>query len=200
MRSEELLGTSKFFVIVLLAFTYLPTFLFAQTNYQSSSANVTISGTSSLHDWTEKSAKGSAAATFVISSDHKITGLSALSFSVPAKSLKSEHSGMDNNTYKALKTDKHANITYTVSSATVEPVNANTFTIKTKGKLSIAGTIQETDVVGTAKLNGDRSITVTGSKKIKMTDYKVTPPTAMLGTIKTGNDLTISYDLKLTSK
>jgi hypothetical protein len=42
----------------------------------------------------------------------------------------------------------------------------------------------------------DKSFTVTGVKKMKMTDYNVKPPTALLGTIKTGNDITISYNLK----
>jgi hypothetical protein len=30
-----------------------------------------------------------------------------------------------------------------------------------------------------------------------MTDYGVSPPTAMLGTIKTGNDITVSFSSKI---
>lgn len=126
----------------------------------------------------------------------KISDLSLLVFTLPVTSLKSEHKTMDNNTYKALKASKHPEIVYALSSATVTPVNATTFTIRTKGKLTIAGTTRETDVVATAKVNPDNSITVTGSKKLKMTDYGVTPPKVMM--IKTGNDLTISYNLRLT--
>jgi polyisoprenoid-binding protein YceI len=103
---------------------------------------------------------------------------------------------MDNNTYKALNVDKNPNITYVLSSATVTPVDGNTYTIKTTGKLTIAGSTRETDVVATGKMNADKSISVTGSKKFKMTDYGIKPPTAMLGTIKTGDDITISYNLK----
>lgn len=127
---------------------------------------------------------------------NKISDLSLLVFTLPVTSLKSEHKTMDNNTYKALKANKHPEIAYTLSSATVTPVNATTYTIKTRGKLTIAGTTRETDVEGTAKLNADNSITVTGSKKLRMTDYGVTPPKVMM--IKTGNDLTISYNLRLT--
>lgn len=182
-------------LFTLLLLMYAPLCVFAQTNYRSSNVNITIKGTSSLHDWAEKSSAGTAAAAFTVSND-KITGLSNLMFTMPAKTLKSEHKTMDNNTYKALKTDKHANITYAASSATITPAGANAFTVRTKGKLIIAGTARETDITGTATLHPDNSITVTGSKKIKMTDYNVTPPTAMLGSIKTGNDLTISYNLK----
>lgn len=127
---------------------------------------------------------------------NRITDLSLLVFTVPATSLKSEHKTMDNNTYKALKADKHPDIVYTLTSATVTPVNATTFTIKTRGKLTIAGTTRETDVDASARVNADNSITVSGSKKLKMTDYGVTPPKVMM--IRTGNDLTISYNLRLT--
>lgn len=124
----------------------------------------------------------------------KISDLSLLEFTVPVTSLKSEHKTMDNNTYKALKANTHPDIAYTLSSATVTPVNATTFTIKTRGKLTIAGTTRETDVDATAKLNPDNSISVSGSKKLRMTDYGVTPPKVMM--IKTGNDLTVSYQLR----
>ena len=103
---------------------------------------------------------------------------------------------MDNNTYKALNADKSPNISYVLGSATVTPVDASTYTIKTTGKLTIAGNTRETDVIATGKINPDKSITVTGSKRFKMTEYGVKPPTAMFGTIKTGDDVTISYNLK----
>lgn len=166
-----------------------------QIKFKSQNGSVQIAGTSSLHDWTEKSDKGTAEATFAINND-KIIDLSTLTFTLPSKSLKSEHTMMDNNTYKALNADKNPNITYVATSATVTPVDATTYTIQTAGKLTIAGNTRETEVVATGKINADKSITVTGTKKFKMTDYGVKPPTAMFGTIKTGDDLTISYNLR----
>jgi YceI-like domain len=166
-----------------------------QVKFRAQSGGVQIAGTSSLHDWTEKSDKGIAEATFAMNND-KITDLSALTFTLASKSLKSEHTMMDNNTYKALNADKNPNITFVGGSATVTMIDASTYTIKSTGKLTIAGNTRETDIVATGKINPDKSITVTGSKKFKMTDYGIKPPTAMLGTIKTGDDLTISYNLK----
>jgi hypothetical protein len=179
------------FVVALINF---PLHLEAQSKYHTHNETISVSGTSSLHDWTEKSTKAEAEATFIIQND-KIAGVSALSFRVPATSLKSEHKGMDNNTYKALKADKYENITFVLTSATVTPVDANTFTIRSKGKLTIAGTTKDTEVIAKAVLH-EKGIIVTGSKKLKMTDYKVTPPTAMLGTVKTGNDITIVFSLR----
>lgn len=180
-------------LLALLLVLNIPISLFSQTRYRSSAATITVSGTSTLHDWTETSTKGTAQAVFLINGG-KISDLSMLVFTVPVTSLKSEHKTMDNNTYKALKADKHPEIAYTLSTATVTPVNATTFAIKSRGKLTIAGTTRETDVDATARLNADNSISINGSKKLRMTDYGVTPPKVMM--IRTGNDLTVSYQLK----
>lgn len=196
MRKNTLLMLQpKPMVFVLLTLLILPSSLFAQTQYRAANATVTVEGTSTMHDWKETSKAGNANAVFVISSN-KISELTQLVFTVPAKTLKSGNSSMDNNTYKALKADKNPDITYTLSSATISQVNATTFTINTKGKLTIAGTTRDTDVVGMAKLNADNSLSVSGSKKFKMTDYNITPPKVMM--MKTGNDVTISYNLKFT--
>lgn len=193
MRSTTVSFRRRAALFVLLIVVHIPFFSLAQTKYRSSGAIITVSGTSTLHDWKETSSKGSGNAVFMVGKG-KISDLSLLVFTVPVTSLKSEHKTMDNNTYKALKANTHPDIAYTLSSATVTPVNATTFTIKTRGKLTIAGTTRETDVDATAKLNPDNSISVSGSKKLRMTDYGVTPPKVMM--IKTGNDLTVSYQLR----
>jgi polyisoprenoid-binding protein YceI len=106
---------------------------------------------------------------------------------------------MDNNTYKALKTNSHKHISFIMTSGTVSPVDANTYNVKVQGKLTLAGNTRETDLLGIAKFNpADKSITITGTKKMKMTEFGVKPPTVMMGTIKTGNDISITYHLKVT--
>ena len=106
---------------------------------------------------------------------------------------------MDNNTYKALKTTAYQQITFTLSSSTLTQLDGGNYQIRCIGKLSIAGTTRETELIATGKLNpADNSFSVSGTKKMKMTDYNVKPPTVMMGTIKTGDDITISYNLKLT--
>ena len=104
---------------------------------------------------------------------------------------------MDKNTYKALDTDKNPNISFVLTNGTVTSTGANNYQLNCVGKLTIAGTVKETDLVAVGKYNpADKSFTVTGVKKMKMTDYNVKPPKVMLGTIKTGNDIAITYNLK----
>lgn len=153
-----------------------------------------VKGTSTLHDWEMKTSKGECNAVFTLSPSNQLTSLSFLNFAMPANSLKSEHSSMDKNAYKALKTDNNANITYSMSSATI----AADGSIKCQGKLSIAGATVDADLIATAKVNADKSVTVTGSKKISMKDFKIDPPTFMMGAVKTGNDITLNFTLILT--
>jgi polyisoprenoid-binding protein YceI len=105
---------------------------------------------------------------------------------------------MDNNTYKALKTKTNKNISFVFVSGTVSSADAASYQVKVIGNLTIAGKIQKIDLAASARYNAaDKSFTINGSKKLKMTDYGVSPPTAMLGTIKTGNDITVSFSSKI---
>ena len=168
-----------------------------KTAFRLQNLNLEVTGTSTLHDWEIKSTKGQAEVAFVLASD-KLSGIAGLNFSIPAESLKSGNSMMDNNTYKALKTGQHKNISYVLTSGNIAPVDGNTFQIKTTGKLTIAGTTKETELVATAKYNAaDKSYTVTGTKKIKMSQWGVKPPTVMMGTIKTGDDISITFNAKI---
>ncbi len=171
----------------------------AQTPYQSQEIDIRLNGTSNIHDWEMKAVKGSSEASFTIDLKNKVTALTSLSFILPATNLKSEHKVMDNNTYKALKTAKNPNLSFVLASATVVLTGTDTYQLNCSGKLTIAGTTKETNLIATAKYNpADKSLTITGVKKMKMTDYNVQPPKALLGTIKTGDNISISYTLKYT--
>ena len=171
----------------------------AQTSYESHSMDISLKGTSTLHDWEMKAATGTSEAEFTVGDDGNITSLSKLSFTLPAVNLKSGRTVMDKNTYKALKTRANPNISFVLTSATVTAEGNNNYLLNCNGRLTIAGSTKATDLVATARYNpSDKSFTVTGVKKMKMTDYDVKPPTVMLGTIKTGNDISIAYNLKFT--
>ena len=169
----------------------------AQSRYTAATIDLTVSGTSTLHDWTMKSLKADCSANIAISSDGQIAGISDLVFNTPATSLKSEHTSMDNNAYKALKTDRNPVINFTVMSVSVAPAQAGGSVVTCKGKLTIAGTSRDQDIVALCKLNGDNTISVIGTEKISMKEFSVDPPTFMLGTIKTGNEILLSFHLTL---
>ena len=181
-------------IILLMLFMQLAFASMAQVKYYAKDdLQIIVSGTSTMHNWDMKTSKGESNATVTLNSSGQLTGLTALNFTVPAETLKSEHNGMDKNAYKALKTSEHTTISYMLSSATVEPNGA----IKCQGKLSIAGTTLDAGLTATGQVNADKSISVKGSKKISMKEFNMIPPSFMLGTVKTGNDVTVQFNLTL---
>ncbi|HZH96009.1 MAG TPA: YceI family protein, partial [Flavisolibacter sp.] len=181
------------FALILVA----PLLLSAQSKFHGQDLIISVTGTSSLHDWEMKSRKAISEALITINKD--MVTIASLSFTMPVETLKSGHNTMDKNTYKAIDSKKNPNIMFVLASVTsITPTGAHTYLFKGTGKLTIAGTTKLTDIQATLKYNpADKSFTCTGSKKIKMTEYGVKPPVAMLGTIKTGNEVSINYNINL---
>jgi hypothetical protein len=172
---------------------------FAQLKYESAGGvKIVIEGTSNIHDWDMKSDKGFCSGIFDVSNTGTLTGMSYLNFSVPAESLKSEHKAMDKNTYKALNTGKFNQINFTASSASIKPNGAG-YILTAKGRLTISGVTKDVTLTANGVVNADKSITYTGTYQLKMTDYKVDPPTAMFGAIKTGDAIVVKFNLLLKS-
>jgi Uncharacterized conserved protein len=170
----------------------------AQVKYQSKGpVKITIKGTSNIHDWDLQSDKGVCSAEFLFTPGGYIDGLSTLQFTVPAESLKSDNKTMDKNTYKALNTGKHNTISFVAGNAVIKPNGGNGFTLIAKGKLTISGVSRDVEITANGVVNADKSITYSGAYKLKMTDYKVNPPNIMFGAIKTGDDVTVQFDLVL---
>ena len=171
---------------------------FAQVKYTNrNNASLTVSGTSTLHDWDMKSAQGNCEATITLNAAGALTALNSLSFSTNTAELKSGKGAMDKNAYKALKTDKNPTITYVAATSTVSLISGTDYLVKTVGKLTIAGTTLDAEVSANCKVHPDKTVTVMGSKKLSMKEFGMVPPSFMMGTIKTGNDVTLKFDFTL---
>ncbi len=165
----------------------------AQTfNVNNTASSLIIEGTSNIHDW-EIEAKDQQGKLIAELNDGQLVKLTQLDFVVKAESLKSGKGGMDKNTYKALNTDKHKTITYKLTEVkSIDCTTTGNCKVTTTGNLTIAGTTKPIEIIFDAKVNGDKMV-LSGTKSIKMTDFKVDPPTAMFGTITTGDELTIKF-------
>lgn len=162
---------------------------FAQEAYTIQKASVVVSGTSTLHDWEMKADGFTCTSSFLIE-NNKVLQVKSLSLSIPVQTLKSGKGAMDKNAYSALKVDAHKQITYTITSAKV--VGAK---ILTMGNLTIAGVTKPIEIESTCTVAADNTIVCKTSKKFKMTDFKVEPPSFMFGSVTTGDDITLAFDL-----
>lgn len=161
-----------------------------------------IEGTSNVHDW-----KADAA---VVNAEIELdaAGLSAepaklvrkVTITIPVKELKSGKGGMDNNIQKALKADKNPDIVYTLTKIEALSDTKDGFTLRASGTLKLAGGESAVTTEIVAARQPDGSIRATGTVPVKMTAFGVKPPTAMLGTIKCGDDVQVKFDLLVGQK
>ncbi len=170
----------------------------AQTPYYLKSDKVTVSGTSTLHDWVSEVTKVEWNGNLLLD-DKKIIDVSAVKVRIPVTSIKSEKGRiMDSKTYEAFDSDKNPFIVYALSAANVSGT-ATDFTINSTGTLSMAGVSRTIEMPVKAKVLGNGDVQLKGSYKMNLRHFKMEPPTAIMGTIKVGEDLTIDFDLTLSS-
>lgn len=159
-----------------------------------------IEGGSNLHDWTCRASSIDAAIevdeVFLKTPAATPSLLKKVQVKVPVRNLKCGHGGMDNNLYKALKADDTPDISYIVGTFDVVPgATSDSFTVKTVGALKIAGAEKTVNLDVMATRLADGGIRADGELPLLMTDFGVKPPTAMLGTLRTSNKVTVKFSL-----
>lgn len=167
---------------------------------------MTITGTSTIHDWTSKvnEIKG----TYLFNeniNDRKLPKsgsiVNKIRMEIPVLSIESPRGAtMDNKTYNALKSEEHPDITFEV---TQDKIESNTdpqwaaFKLNVSGNLTIAGFTREISLMLDCQKVGQDMLKFKGSFPIDMVSFEIEPPTAMFGQIKTGKDVTIDFELVL---
>ncbi|MBZ9728089.1 YceI family protein [Salegentibacter sp. JZCK2] len=186
LKSYQVILTGVFFMLLTAGS------MFGQNFRMDDSSEIIVEGTSNIHDWEMKATSKQGGAT-ITTEDGKLTGISSLQVTVPAESLESGKGAMDKNTYKALNTKQHKNIEFKLDEVKkIEARDSNSYKVTGLATLQISGVSKQVPVEFTAKLNGNK-LEINGEESLNMTHYKVDPPTAMFGTITTGEDVTIKF-------
>jgi len=189
----------KIFMVLLVVGWLMPMTSFSQAKLENVKSNIKmqVAGTSTMHDWEMKGSGGSCSANLDFDASGKLAQIKDVTFSFPVKQLKSGKDAMDGNAYKALKTEKNPNITGRFLDATVASSDNVNYKIQGTLKLQIGGVTKDVKLTADGKLNKDKSFTVKGEKKIDMNEFKVEPPSFMFGSVKTGKDVVVKFDLTL---
>jgi polyisoprenoid-binding protein YceI len=171
----------------------------AQEAYRVADPDIKVLGTSNLHNWSMEAKDITCAAKFRFDLATGVLpqSLAELDLEIPVHNLKSGESSMDSRAYTAMKADKFETITFTSTSAVIVPGQKNQFQLKATGTMTIAGASQPVVLTAACQVNPDGSIVCNGSQQLKMTDYRIKPPSFMLGALKTGDQLNINFSLTL---
>lgn len=162
----------------------------AQNGYRiGSTQKFQVSGTSTLHDWDMVSEGASGHASITIDGN-LIKEIQSLRVELPVNTLKSGNSRMDRIAYDAIDADKHNRVFFELTGVR----NITPQMIVATGTLTVSGTTRPVTISTKYRVNG-RSIQFIGNQSIKFSQFDVSPPRALMGTIRTGDDLEISFDV-----
>ncbi len=159
---------------------------------QSTKSKLIVTGTSSLHDW-EMEAVGFSAETMIRLEGNNVAEIKHVEFSLPASGLNSGKRIMDNKAHEALNEKKFPVIKFSIDkNSNIENLEGKT---DVTGLLTLAGKSKKVKVTIDFDIETSLSFQVSGSVPLKMSDFGIEPPTAMMGAMKTGNEVEVSFNL-----
>lgn len=151
-----------------------------------------VEGTSTIHDW-EMDA-GGLKCDMLVTYNEKTLEINEVNFSCPAKMILSDNSIMDGKTHDAVKADKYPVITFKMKSIESFKETGSNFSGVITGIMNIAGVPNPVRFSFSGTFEEEMSIQVKGVVPLKMSDFKIDPPTAMFGALKTGNEIKLNYN------
>lgn len=152
--------------------------------------SMTIAGTTNVHDFTTKVTQATGEA--VVNNSRE---LQSLVVEIPVRALKSGEKLMDTKTYETFDVNKNPNITFKLIEVNSLKVDGNQISVTVTGNLTMAGVTRRISIKTTGVGNKAGYIQFKGAVPLKMSDFKMSPPTAMMGLMKVGDAVTLKYDV-----
>lgn len=167
---------------------------------QAEPSTLTIDGTSTVRSWTCE------ANSFTVVpnppsgfEDGVMQGqesLESVTLTFPVTEIDCGNGKMDDHLRNALKAKDHPRIQYSLSTYDIATA-ATGVTVKATGDLMIAGAVRPITMDVSVTRDASGAVRVQGKQDVKMTEFGVTPPKLMLGTLKVGDEVTVTFDVTL---
>lgn len=155
-------------------------------------STIRVDGTSNIHDWHATSSE--ITASIQVAPPIAESRVESVTLSLPVTSLKSGKGGLDKNLYKALNAEKNPTITFVMKTYRATP-QGDMYGAVITGILTVNGVEKEVTAEATMTTDGKGGLKAVGTSALKMTDFGVKPVTALMGTIRTRDAITVKFDL-----
>ncbi len=158
-------------------------------NLDFNKSSIVISGTSTLHNWEMNVTNASGG--FILSDD--LTDLGKLtegSIRIDVSGIRSESNLMDKKAHDALKLKQFPQIKIKIENAAGKTGSGNATLL-----FAIAGTTKTVTDNFQILEEHQGNVAISGTLDIKMSEFGIAPPVAMLGTLKTGDSVSLRYNL-----
>lgn len=119
----------------------------------------------------------------------------SLTLTIPVEQIEAESGGLTKNIHKYLKADDYPNISFELNNVTdITEQQDGSFLITASGIITAAGSENTVEMQVTATVENG-GIQFTGNKELLMTDFGIDPPTAVFGTIRSRDEISIEFDV-----
>ena len=197
-------GNKILFVLALIfGLAGLPEMTAAQTYTVTNASKMTIYGSANVTDW-DAEVKTIRGQVVIRNSDQAdwseadASWFESVEIVLPVEDIDSDSRRMNNNMYDYLKKDEHPEITYRVIEAREAVLAENPGILLTvQGVITAAGV--EKEIIHDVEIRKSESdgLVVSGSQDLLMTDFGIDPPTAVFGSIRSRDEMTITFELHL---
>jgi len=181
---------SKLLLLTMLCFSVsgINTVVAQTLKLNPKGSSITISGTTNVHDWKSKVTLMTGELT--LNGDKKVQSLTV---EIPVKSIKSDEKLMDTKTYEAFNSAKNPSITFKLTDVNTLQINGNDIAVTITGNLTMAGTTRKIVLKSTGKNTKAGTYEFKGNINLKMSDFGMKAPTALMGVMKVGDVVNLSF-------
>jgi len=173
--------------MILFVFMMAGTLVNAQT-LTIQPSTVTIDGETNVnHDFTTKVTQLNGKMT--VANNRPQT----LAVEIPVRSIISGEKVMDKKTHETFKAAKNPMIHFNMTELNSMQVNGKAIAVTVTGNLSMGGATKKVTLKADGKEVSPGVYTFEGALPLKMSDFNMKAPTAMLGTMKTKDQVTVNY-------
>lgn len=167
---------------------------------QATGTKLTIEGTSTVRSWsceatgfamTPRPTRGFEEAVL-----NREKALQTVTVTFPVAAIECGNGTMNDHLRKALQGEQHPEITYTMATYELRDAEAGV-AVDAVGQLTIAGQDRPITMAVSVAADEEGQLRVMGEQQIDMTDFGVKPPRLMLGTLKVGEMVTVTFDMPL---
>ena len=119
---------------------------------------------------------------------------------VPVTTLRCGSAKMERDMYEALRAEQHPSIDFQFTEligGINHDIDAGSYRAPIAGVLTLAGESRTIRIDVDAQRLASDTFRLSARLPLKMTDYDITPPTALFGAIKARNDLMVRFELVL---
>ncbi len=157
-------------------------------------SEMTVHGTSNLHDWTMDVETIDGEIAIRPGSDGAVPAIERVSVQVPVESIVSDKNRQNRKTYEALKSNRYPTIFFDANEGEVATEDGR-LAVVARGAVTIAGTRRPVDVQATGTRLDGGAYRFQGEHALRLSDFDVERPSAMLGTIRVGDEIRLTFDV-----